>query len=271
MKFSIITINFNHADGLENTIQSVINQTCHDYEFIIIDGGSSDGSVDVIRKYKEDINYWVSEPDGGIFPAMNKGTRQAHGDYCIYMNSGDTFYDNNVLEKVKTCNYTEDIQTGDISYGGQICPTVDTVTMKTFYESTLYHQGSFIKTSLIKQFGYDEHLKGVSDWKFFMQALVFHDATYHRLPFVVATFETGGFTDNCRDISKEEVRQELEKCLPRRVLIDYEDYCNGLTPFRRMMNNVDIIPPLKKIIFNVDKWILKIINIKLKAKWIKDL
>ena len=115
MRFSIITINFNHADGLENTIQSVINQTCHDYEFIIIDGGSSDGSVDVIRKYKENINYWVSEPDGGIFPAMNKGTRQAHGDYCIYMNSGDTFYDNNVLEKVKTCNYTEDIQTGDSS------------------------------------------------------------------------------------------------------------------------------------------------------------
>ena len=120
MRFSIITINFNHADGLENTIQSVINQTCHDYEFIIIDGGSSDGSVDVIRKYKENINNWVSEPDGGIFPAMNKGTRQAHGDYCIYMNSGDTFYDNRVLEKVKKCNYTEDIQTGSISNGGQI-------------------------------------------------------------------------------------------------------------------------------------------------------
>ena len=64
MRFSIITINFNHADGLENTIQSVINQTRHDYEFIIIDGGSSDGSVDVIRKYKENINYWVSERDG---------------------------------------------------------------------------------------------------------------------------------------------------------------------------------------------------------------
>ena len=72
MKLSIITVNFNDAEGLERTIKSVISQTFHDYEFIIIDGGSTDGSVDVINKYESYIDYWVSEPDGGIYPGMNK-------------------------------------------------------------------------------------------------------------------------------------------------------------------------------------------------------
>ncbi|MGM9709326.1 MAG: glycosyltransferase family 2 protein [Prevotella sp.] len=271
MKFSIITINYNHAEGLERTIKSVISQTCKDYEYIVIDGGSTDGSKDVILKYQEYISYWVSEPDGGIFPAMNKGTKVAQGDYCIYMNSGDTFYRDDILQKVVELKYIEDILTGDIYYGDHVCPTVDNVTMKTFYQSTLYHQGSFIKTELIKKLGYDENTRGVSDWKFFMQALVFNNATYHRLPFVVANFEAGGFTEKCRDISKQEVEAELKKCLPQRILIDYEDYCFGLSPYKKMMNSVEIIPPLKKIIYFIDVVILKILNIKLRLDWIKKL
>ena len=100
MKYSIITINYNNRDGLEKTIQSVINQTCQDFEFIIIDGGSTDGSVDIIKKYNDRINYWVSEPDKGIYNAMNKGILQAHGEYLNFMNSGDCFFDNEVLNKV---------------------------------------------------------------------------------------------------------------------------------------------------------------------------
>jgi len=86
MKYSIITVNLNNARGLEDTIQSVVNQTCRDYEFLIIDGGSSDNSTSIIEHYKSEIDYWVSEPDNGIFNAMNKGIVHAHGEYCIFMN-----------------------------------------------------------------------------------------------------------------------------------------------------------------------------------------
>ena len=86
MKLSIITVNYNDAKGLERTIQSVISQTFHDFEFIIIDGGSTDGSVDVIKKYESHIGYWVSEPDGGIYQGMNKGLLQARGEYLNFMN-----------------------------------------------------------------------------------------------------------------------------------------------------------------------------------------
>ena len=90
MKLSIITVNYNDAKGLERTILSVISQTKHNFEFIVIDGGSTDGSIDVIKKYEGNINYWVSEPDGGIYQGMNKGLRQAKGDYVNFMNSGAT-------------------------------------------------------------------------------------------------------------------------------------------------------------------------------------
>ena len=85
MKLSIITVNFNDAEGLERTIKSVISQSFKDYEFIIIDGGSTDGSVDVIKKYEKNIDYWVSEPDGGIYQGMNKGLRQSKGDYLNFI------------------------------------------------------------------------------------------------------------------------------------------------------------------------------------------
>ena len=87
MKLSIITINYNNCDGLRKTIESVIAQTTRDFEYIVIDGGSTDGSVDVIKEYADYIDYWVSEPDKGIYNAMNKGTRAAHGDFLLFLNS----------------------------------------------------------------------------------------------------------------------------------------------------------------------------------------
>ena len=100
MKLSVITINYNNRDGLRKTIESVVNQTCRDFEYIIIDGGSTDGSVDVIKQYADRIDYWVSEPDKGIYHAMNKGIAVAHGEYLNFMNSGDCFYESTVVENV---------------------------------------------------------------------------------------------------------------------------------------------------------------------------
>ena len=99
MKYSIITVNLNNANGLKETIDSVVNQTCYDYEFLIIDGGSTDDSMSIIEQYKDQIDYWASEPDKGIFNAMNKGINVSHGDYLIFMNSGDCFKNGKVLEE----------------------------------------------------------------------------------------------------------------------------------------------------------------------------
>ena len=100
MKFSIITVNYNNKEGLRKTIESVIHQTFNDYEYIIIDGGSTDGSVDIIKEYNDKISYWISEKDKGIYNAMNKGIRVSTGDYLLFLNSGDHLSENNVLEKV---------------------------------------------------------------------------------------------------------------------------------------------------------------------------
>lgn len=100
MKLSIITINLNNKDGLEKTIESVVSQTFTDYEFIIIDGGSTKGDVELIKEYENKISYWVSEKDSGIYNAQNKGIKQARGEYLYFLNSGDALYENTTLEKV---------------------------------------------------------------------------------------------------------------------------------------------------------------------------
>ena len=115
MKLSIITINYNNACDLKQTIQSVIEQTWGDFEYLIIDGGSTDSSLEIIKQYQNQIDYWVSEPDKGVFHAMNKGIEQSSGEYLLMLNSGDCLANNKVLEKVFDLNfYTEDILAGDV-------------------------------------------------------------------------------------------------------------------------------------------------------------
>lgn len=166
MKLSIITVNYNDAIGLERTIRSVISQTFRDYEFIIIDGGSTDNSVDVIKKYEEHIDYWVSEHDGGIYSGMNKGLRQAKGEYLNFMNGGDCYFSSNVLEQIFSLGVETDIITG--THIGSPHPNVgkDGVTLYNLYTGAVDHQASFIKREIALKHPYDEKYKIVSDWKF---------------------------------------------------------------------------------------------------------
>lgn len=110
---SVITINLNNKFGLIKTIESVRNQTYRNFQFIIIDGGSNDGSIDIIKKFDKHINYWISEPDNGIYNAMNKGIVKSEGKYCIFMNSGDLFADNEVIEYFSNSGLQEDIISGN--------------------------------------------------------------------------------------------------------------------------------------------------------------
>ena len=156
MKFSIITINYNNKDGLERTVKSVISQTFQDFEYIIIDGGSTDGSVDVIKKFADRIDYWVSEPDKGVYNAMNKGIQQAHGDYLNFMNSGDCYYDKYRLEKIMKYNLEADFVIGrdfhEDSINGSSFTSIHPLLPNSFYFyiSTLPHQSAFIKKEMLK-------------------------------------------------------------------------------------------------------------------------
>lgn len=178
MKYSIITVNYNNKDGLRRTIESVIHQTFRDFEYIVIDGGSNDGSADVLKEYDKDIDIWVSEKDSGIYNAMNKGIAKATGEYLNFMNSGDCFYDERILQKITDQKMDSDMIIGsDYWYNPKTKKDFATILplrleMFTFYKGSLPHQSTFFKKSLFNQYQYDETLKVVSDWKFYIQKII---------------------------------------------------------------------------------------------------
>ena len=178
MKYSIITVNYNNKDGLRKTIESVIHQTYRDFEYIVIDGGSTDGSADLLKEYDKEIDYWASEPDKGIYNAMNKGIAQAHGDYLNFMNSGDSYYDEKVLQNIVESKLDSDMIVGrDYWYNPQTGKDFATILplrieMFTFYKGSLPHQSTYFKRSLFDRYQYDETMKVVADWKFYIQKII---------------------------------------------------------------------------------------------------
>ena len=199
MKLSIITVNLNNKEGLKKTIESVINQTCFDkVEYIIIDGGSNDGSADVIKEYEKYITYWCSENDKGIYNAMNKGITASTSDYLLFLNSGDYLKDSNVLERIFP--YLE----YDIVYGNEWkvnekykapyeAKYPDKLDECFFRKTSLPHQSTFIKSKLLKEKPYCENYKIISDWKFFIEAFR-SGCTYKHMPFIVSVYDCSGFS-----------------------------------------------------------------------------
>ena len=146
MRYSIITINYNNKGGLEKTINSVLGQSFHNYEYIIIDGGSTDGSVEIIKKYASQIDYWVSESDNGVYNAMNKGIGKASGEYLNFMNSGDTFHSSSALETISDLHSDDDIIIGgyyETEKGVSHTIPPHDVTLLTLLKYTINHQATF--------------------------------------------------------------------------------------------------------------------------------
>lgn len=228
MTLSIITVNYNHRDGLRKTIQSVINQTFTDYEYIIIDGGSDDGSVDVIKEYSDKITYWVSERDRGIYNGMNKGIAQSKGAYVNFMNSGDVFYSKDTLEKVFSKmngsdfiigkDYNQDPETGEAFT--TILPR--RISMAVFYMWTLPHQSAFIRRSLFNNSPYDESLRIVADWKFYMDKIVYEGKTIQLLDMPICNREQEGVSISQASKTVEERHRVLSGLLPPGIHKDYE-------------------------------------------------
>lgn len=262
MKYSIITINYNNKRGLFDTMNSIINQSCNDYEYIIIDGGSTDGSTDVIKEYESHITYWISEKDKGVYHAMNKGIAQAHGDYCIFMNSGDCFYDNHVLKRVAALKAEEDIIVGKVIIGEndkiQSPPPSGEFTMYHLFAGAIPHQGAIIRTSLLLKYPYDEKLKISSDWKFFIQALILNNCSIRYIDEYIARYDTNGISSLNPDLMQKEKEGYLKQILPPRILADYqlmkasECKTQALTPLLRKNYSVDIL------LYRIGLFLLKI-------------
>jgi len=201
MKLSIITINYNSAGDLERTIKSVVEQSWSEYEFIIIDGGSSDESINIINRYINRINYYVSEPDKGIFNAMNKGIKKASGEYLLMLNAGDILHNKHILNEVfRKQSYTEDILYGNaiLESRGKIIGKKNfsfQITFDFFRKTSLSHQSAFIRKQIHSQIGlYDESLKFSADWKFFILAFCKFNVSTRFLDCFIAQCNCDGLT-----------------------------------------------------------------------------
>ncbi|MCI6823396.1 MAG: glycosyltransferase [Bacteroidales bacterium] len=199
LKLSIVTINYNDCDGLARTIKSVVGQTCRSFEYIVIDGASTDGSLDVIRQFEDNLDYFVSEPDTGIYQAMNKGIDQAGGEYLLFMNSGDTFHTPDVVEQVLPLLQGLDFYGGAIeiqTVPREVRRPPREVTFEYMREKSLYHQATFIKTSMLKVRPYNETFRIISDWEQMFYELIIHNATYQRIDLIIADFAPSGISAN---------------------------------------------------------------------------
>lgn len=223
MRYSIITINYNNKDGLRRTIKSVVNQTCKDFDFIIIDGGSTDGSVDVIKEHVAVISYWVSEKDNGVYHAMNKGVAVAKGDYCIFMNSGDCFHFSEAL--ISTMEFQEDIICGKVLKGNSTTPSghrKPTISLVDLMRGSLPHQAMFIKRELLVKHPYDERYKILSDWKFCIETIVFGNCSFRNIDTIIANYDTTGISTNSNGLLPKERELVLNELFPPRILADYK-------------------------------------------------
>jgi len=238
MKLSIITINLNNAIGLSKTIESVISQSFNDYEFIVIDGGSDDGSIDIIEKYKNRINYWISEPDTGIYNAMNKGIGKAKGEYLYFLNSGDYLASGSVLSDVFDSDYHDSFICTDFftsEDSGQIKNDIYrnrdwSFSLYDIYSGFLAHQAFFIKKEMFNKYGlYDERLRIMADWKLFFIAIGIHHekVLYRGVDLVV--YDTNGLSSRIggkviyeekKIVAKEELSPDLFKELDRLYFLE---------------------------------------------------
>ena len=279
MKLSIITVNYNNFDGLKKTAESILTQTWRDFEWIIIDGASTDGSREYIVDLNESLNkngwnpisYWCSEPDKGIYNAMNKGIFHAKGEYLNFMNSGDTFHENTTLEKVIPF-FAEAL--GDIYYGNanyiykdheEINAKPEKLSFEFIFRYTISHQASFIrKELLIQSEGYDETLKIVSDWKMWLVWMMQKRKFIH-IGLIVCDFDAYGISLTNDKMLYEEREKVYEDILPigLRENMDKLHVYEKVTPYREHLFNYIIEHRYLKSVITLYLNILsRIFNIK---------
>lgn len=326
MKLSIVTINYNNAEGLRKTLASVAAQTYHDIEHIIVDGGSTDGSVEVIKEYEKQNSLlsgrvgvgshsiiWSSEPDKGIYNAMNKGIeiamgkrvvnalnrsefveeftslpcREGAGLGCSYiqiLNSGDILAAPDVTERmmsalraqqsVISCHTSNIIHNTSVEnripifYGnmikkdyasGKIIGKSGQVeySLRQYYASTMNHDCCYFRRDLFETFGlYDENLKIVSDWKWFLQAIGLGNVKPVYVDIDVTIFDASGISETNLTLRNQERRQVLEELLPPAILADYDAHAFEIEQMNRLRRRhlYGLVYFMERVLFKLEKW-----------------
>ncbi|NGF56306.1 glycosyltransferase [Parapedobacter sp. SGR-10] len=230
VKFSVITINYNNAQGLVNTIKSVIEQDYKNFEYIIIDGGSTDGSTEIITQYQNHIDYSVSEKDNGIYHAINKGIKAASGDYVIFMNSGDRFYDTHTLTA-----YVDNITSSEygVYYGNSIglfqsnnqvqLKQPEDLNLSFWFFNSLSHQATAINRKLFDVYGlYDENMEITSDWQYFVELFLLRNVKFKYIDRDMAYYDMHGISSDPAMAAKN--LNEREIFIKERLPQFWEEY-----------------------------------------------
>lgn len=310
-KLTIITINYNNAVGLQKTMESVLNQTSKEFEYIVVDGtpqppkGGVVADREVLSQFLSEKLHtengftrciWLSpeggvggsqrvgggfysEPDSGIYNAMNKGIRMAKGNYIHFLNSGDWLVDTFVVENMlKELNGL--INSGsqpDIFVGNKIMVRPDgkvrygrndkrPVTALTFYRGTIQHTSAFIRRSLFDKYGlYDENLKIVSDWKWYMQVAGLNKTDVRFTDRYISLFDMTGISSTQLDKDKAERRKVLEELIPAPILADYDKHAFAIDQFERLRR----YPFVYKMVWFMERVLFKMEKRKNKRSWSK--
>lgn len=226
MRLSIITINLNNCKGLQKTIDSVIAQTFTDFEWIIIDGGSTDGSRELIEQYADHFAYWVSEPDKGIYNAINKGIAQAKGEYIQILNSGDCLFEGSTLEQLFSNQYN-----ADILYGDAVClypdgsrldkKYPDTVSLNYFIHNVINHQASFYRRQVFDGHPYNEKYMIAGDWAYCMEA-VCRGMRFQHINQTIVYYDNNGISAQWSERQIKEREDILNTYIPPQLKPDME-------------------------------------------------
>ena len=270
MRLSIITINRNNAVGLEKTMRSVLSQTWIDFEYVVVDGASTDRSVEIIQQFAEQFGVrlkWISEPDKGIYNAMNKGIGMSTGEYLQFLNSGDCLVSSIVTERMSEAlekngkpsilygNMLKDMPGGkvfrDKSFAGR------EITFLGFFNGTLNHSPAYIRRDLFDKYGlYDESLKIVSDWKWYLQAIVFGGEKPVYTDIDVSLFDMNGISETNKDLDKKERKLVLEQMVSPAILADYEKWAFPIEQMKRLQRHpwaYRLVWFLERCLFKIEK------------------
>jgi len=268
---SIITINLNNAVGLEKTMQSVAAQTQQLFEYIVIDGASTDNSTDVIQRFVRIFGNrlkWISEPDTGIYNAMNKGIKESSGKYLQFLNSGDCLAANDVTEKMldalKNNGYPS------ILYGNMLKDMPDDRVLRDrgfagqeisflgLYAGTLNHSPTYIRQDLFVKYGfYDERFKIVSDWEWYLKAIVFGKEKPVYANIDVTLFNMHGVSETNKELDKAERKTILEELVPLAILNDYDKWAFSIEQIKRLKRHpwaYKLVWLLERYLFKKEKW-----------------
>ena len=267
MNLSIITINRNNAIGLEKTLRSVASQTYREFEYLVIDGASTDNSVEVIKSHESEFTHlrWVSEPDKGIYNAMNKGLRMASGEYVQILNSGDELASTDVVERMLKA--LDEKGNPEILYGNMIKAFADgrrvrdrgfageVPTMYGFIRGTLNHDPVYIRRSLFDKFGYyREDLPITADWRWYVEAIPFGGVVPRYVDIDVTIFDMNGISETQIERREKERDQELQRILPVGVYKDYKNYYFPIEQVRRLQRH----PLAYKLFYFVERVLFKL-------------